>query len=114
MNGADEPLGSPQVTVDELLQIHARLAGDIVEINETTWAIHGVIAVDGDVLIAEFNRPEDARVALEHIAAVEMAVLLRRGTANASAPASGASRRRGAVPKQGDERSQVQVRKPSD
>jgi len=71
MNGVDEPLDSPQVTVDELLRIHARLAGDIIEINETTWGIHGVIAVDGDVLIAEFNRPEDARLALEHIAAVE-------------------------------------------
>jgi hypothetical protein len=37
--------------------------------------------VDGDVLIAEFNRLEDARVALDHIAAVEMAALVRRGMA---------------------------------
>jgi hypothetical protein len=73
MHGAGKRSGRQQVTVDEILQVDARIAGDVVEINATTWGIHGVIAVDGDVLIVEFDRREDARIVLEEIAALERA-----------------------------------------
>ena len=34
------------------LDVHAQIAEDIVEIATHTWAIHGSIAVDGEVIMA--------------------------------------------------------------
>ena len=55
--------------LDELLEEHARIAGDIVVIGAHTFAIHGVIPVDGDVLLAEFDTYDQARLALVTLAA---------------------------------------------
>ena len=66
----ERSLGQPKV-IDGILDEHARLAGDIVKIDPHTWAIHGYIPVDGEVLLAEFDGPENARVALERLSAAE-------------------------------------------
>jgi hypothetical protein len=64
-----EPL-CPEV-VDALLREEARIAGDLIEIVPHTWAIHGSILVDGDVILAEFERQETARAVLEQLRAIE-------------------------------------------
>ena len=43
----------------------------LVPIDEHTWAIRGSIAVDGEVIVAEFDNPEDAEIAVEELAASE-------------------------------------------
>jgi hypothetical protein len=53
--------------IQELIDEHARVSGDIVPIDGHTWAIHGLIAVDGDVIMAEFGQLEQAREVLEQI-----------------------------------------------
>ena len=52
------------VFLEELVEEHATIAGDVVEIDTHTWAIHGSIAVDGDVIMAEFDSEEHARTVL--------------------------------------------------
>ena len=47
------------------------IAGDVVEIDAHTWAIHGSIAVDGDVIMAEYESEEHARIVLGELAADE-------------------------------------------
>jgi len=51
----------------ELVEEHATLAPDIAEIGTHTWAIHGVIPVDGDVIMAEFSSYGEARVVLDQL-----------------------------------------------
>jgi len=53
-----------EVFLEELIEEHATISGDIIEIDEHTWAIHGSIAVDGDVLMAEYDTEEHARMLL--------------------------------------------------
>ena len=52
------------VFLEELVEEHATIAGDVIEIDTHTWAIHGSIAVDGDVIMAEFDSEEHARTVL--------------------------------------------------
>jgi hypothetical protein len=59
--GADDP---QLVFLEELVEEHATIAGDVVEIDAHTWAIHGSIAVDGDVIMAEYDTEEHARIVL--------------------------------------------------
>lgn len=49
--------------LQELTQ--ASVAGDVVEIASGTWAIHGDIPVDRDVIMAEFETYDQARIALD-------------------------------------------------
>ena len=56
-----------QVLIDE----HVHVSCQLVPIDEQTWAIHGSIAVDGEVILAEFDNLEDAEIALEELAASE-------------------------------------------
>lgn len=58
----------PEAILDALLHPPAHLAGDILEINPDTWAIHGSIPVDGEVILAEFDRWETAHEALARLA----------------------------------------------
>jgi hypothetical protein len=53
---------------DQWLFQQARVDGDAVAIDDRTWAIHGVIPVDGEVILAEFSTLEEARAVLENIA----------------------------------------------
>jgi hypothetical protein len=52
------------IFLQELIDEHATIAGDIIEVGTDTWAIHGSIAVDGDVLLAEYDSLDHARIAL--------------------------------------------------
>jgi hypothetical protein len=47
---------------------HATVAGDVVRIDAHTWAIHGSIPVDGEVLLAEYEEAADAVEALDRLA----------------------------------------------
>jgi hypothetical protein len=81
----------PEAIIDALFHLQARVADDIVEIDPHTWAIHGFILVDGDVLLAEFDSPESANVALEQLSAAEsrIAAQVRDGAWEASVRQSG-------------------------
>ena len=52
---------------DEWLSQQAEIDGDVIAVDEHTWAIHGVIPVDGEVLLAEFSTAEEARAALARV-----------------------------------------------
>ena len=62
-----EPESSEVKFIEELLVENAQVAGDIIEIRTDVWAIHGSIAVDGEVIIAEYGTFEEARSVLDHI-----------------------------------------------
>ena len=49
------------------LEEHALIAEDIVELDAHTWAIHGSIPVDGEVLMAEFDTQEEAVTVLHEL-----------------------------------------------
>jgi hypothetical protein len=51
----------------ELIQEKAVVAGDVTQISTHTWAIHGYIPVDGDVIMAEFDDYDQARHVLEEL-----------------------------------------------
>ena len=57
--------------LEELVEEHATVAGDVIEIDAHTWAIHGSIAVDGDVIMAEYDTEEHAHIVLDELAAEE-------------------------------------------
>ena len=60
-----------QRMIEELIDEHVRFDYDIVPIDDQTWAIHGSIAVDGQVILAEFITQDDARSALEQLSQAE-------------------------------------------
>ena len=70
MSDGPDPAAEPDrelVFLEELVEEHATIAGDVIEIDTHTWAIHGSIAVDGDVIMAEFDTEEHARHVLEDL-----------------------------------------------
>lgn len=50
-----------------LAEEHAYIAADLVMLGEGSYAIHGTIPLDGEVLMASFNREQDARGVLEQL-----------------------------------------------
>jgi hypothetical protein len=62
---------SEQRVVEVLVDEHVQVSCQLVPIDDHTWAIQGSIAVDGEVILAEFDNPEDAELALEELAASE-------------------------------------------
>jgi hypothetical protein len=50
-----------------LLGKNATIAGDVLQIDDDTWAIHGVIPVDGEVLMAEYATYHQARIVLDQL-----------------------------------------------
>jgi hypothetical protein len=68
-NMSDErrQLDRRQPIIQALIEEHVRVSADIIPIDGNTWAIHGLIAVDGDVLMAEFDSPDEAAAAIEEI-----------------------------------------------
>ena len=57
--------------VQALIDQHARVARDILPIDSDTWAIHGPIAVDGEVIMAEFTDVREAEAAVVQLFAAE-------------------------------------------
>ena len=51
----------------ELVEENARISGDVLPIGYGLWGIHGLIAVDGDVLMAEFATYDEARSVLDQV-----------------------------------------------
>jgi hypothetical protein len=51
--------------VEALIDEHFPFDRDVIRIESDTWAIHGPIPVNGNVILAEFETREDAEVALE-------------------------------------------------
>lgn len=54
-----------------LVEEHATIAGDLIEVGTHTWAIHGSIAVDGEVIMAEYDTQDQARLVLDKLSAAE-------------------------------------------
>jgi hypothetical protein len=54
--------------VRTLIEEHIQVSCQLVPIDDHTWAIHGLIAVDGEVIVAEFDDRGEAEVAVEEIA----------------------------------------------
>ena len=50
-----------------LVEENASIAGDVVQVGDNLWAIHGFILVDGDVLMAEFDSYDQATGALDQL-----------------------------------------------
>ena len=57
--------------VQTLLDEHAQASGELTIVDQRTWAILGEIAVDGEVILAEFDDRAEALVALERLTAAE-------------------------------------------
>ena len=57
--------------IEDLIQVHARVARDVVQIAPSTWAIHGPIAVDGEVIMAQFNSRAAADLAIAQLWSAE-------------------------------------------
>ena len=51
----------------DLVEENASIAGDVVQLGDNLWAIHGFIPVDCDVLMAEFNSYDEATNTLEQL-----------------------------------------------
>ena len=68
----NDPLGDEQrqfESLRELVKDNAAIGGGVLEIAKDTWAIHGVIPVDGDVLMAEFETYDEAIFVLRQLRA---------------------------------------------
>jgi hypothetical protein len=53
--------------LEEMVEENASIAGDVIQVGTHLWAIHGFIAVDGDVLMAEFDSYDQATSTLERL-----------------------------------------------
>jgi hypothetical protein len=53
--------------LERLVDAHANVAGDVGHIGADSWAIHGSIPVDGDVLVARYGSREEATDVLERL-----------------------------------------------
>jgi hypothetical protein len=72
MNGDGTEATDPELrVVEELIDEHVRVHRNLIQIDDQTWAIHGIIAVDGEVIMAEFSTRIVAEIALERISAAE-------------------------------------------
>ena len=68
MAAVPEPHEDRQVQLlRDLEEEYASIEGDIVQVGDGAWAIHGVIPVDGDVLMAEFQTYDEARSVLDSV-----------------------------------------------
>jgi hypothetical protein len=75
MSENTDALARPELVVDALLRHGALIAGGVLQISADTWAVHGSIPMDGEVILAEFDRPEMASTVLDQLAAAEAAVI---------------------------------------
>jgi len=52
------------IAIDDLIHEQGRVSGEPFPLDHTSWAIHGFIPVDGDVILAKFDTQHEARVAI--------------------------------------------------
>jgi hypothetical protein len=71
-DGLDQQRSKELQIIEVLIDEHARVACNLVQIGQT-WAIHGLLAVDGDEIMAEFTHKEGAEYAMRRISAAEAA-----------------------------------------
>lgn len=57
--------------LQQLVEDRATIAADLFEVDPHTWAIHGVIPVGGDVIMAEFETEDEAKTVLGKLSAPE-------------------------------------------
>jgi hypothetical protein len=70
MTASGDEHGDARVAfLEALLETRATIAGDVTRISLDTWAIHGTIAGDGAMVLAEFETYHDARVVLDQLPA---------------------------------------------
>jgi hypothetical protein len=55
-----------------LISETSAIAGGVARITDDIWAIHGVIPVDGDVILAEFDTYDEARSVLGELPAAPL------------------------------------------
>ena len=55
--------------LQQLIEDRATVAADVVEVDAHTWAVHGVIPVGGDVIMAEFETQDEAKTVLGQLSA---------------------------------------------
>jgi hypothetical protein len=55
--------------LDELIRELTAVDSGVAKISDDTWAIYGVIAVDGDVILAEFGSYDEARAVFDRLPA---------------------------------------------
>lgn len=60
----DEP---DLVVLATLLELARQIQGEVVQISDDTWAIHGSVPYDGDIIVAEFHELALARELLQLI-----------------------------------------------
>ncbi len=60
----DEP---DLVVLATLLELARQIDGEVVQISEDTWAIHGCVPYDGDIIVAEFHERAVAHEMLQLI-----------------------------------------------
>ena len=58
-----------ETLIDSILPMQPRLGQDLFQMDTQVWAIHGYIPVDGEVILAEFDRREMATSVLTQLAA---------------------------------------------
>jgi hypothetical protein len=66
-----------QRVVEELIAEHLEASCDVVVIAEGTWAIHGLVAYQGEMILAEFEDRETAMHALLELAAASPGITIR-------------------------------------
>jgi hypothetical protein len=54
-------------SLGELLEEHALLDGDVLEIRTDIWALHGVYPFAGQVLMAAFDSYDEAKHVLDQV-----------------------------------------------
>ena len=54
-------------SLGELLEEHASLDGDVLEIRMDIWALHGVFPFAGQVLMAQFETYDQAKQVLDQV-----------------------------------------------
>ena len=59
-----EPGERAEMLIDSILPLRPRLGQDLFQMDAQMWAIHGYIPVDGEVILAEFDRRETATAIL--------------------------------------------------
>jgi hypothetical protein len=73
----------PEMVIDSILHQHPRLDYDVFQMDAQTWAIHGFIPVDGEVILAEFDHRDTAMAVLAQLAAAQELTENRRTTSTA-------------------------------